>query len=97
MVVGSLSADRLFCINNIRLEICNKIKEKGKQYGELKYIEKKEEEAETIWNEVEKLFDELEELMREWIKLLESEGVKWTDILKVASKIRERYLIKIEK
>jgi len=78
------------------LELCDKIKEKGKRYGELKYIEKRGEEAEQIWNEVEKLFDELEDIIGEWITTLEKEGEKWTAILKVASKIREKYLIKIE-
>ena len=78
------------------LEICDKIQEKGKKYGELKYIEKRGEEAEQIWNEVEKLFDELEDIIGEWITTLEKEGEKWTAILKVASKIREKYLIKIE-
>ncbi len=43
------------------LEVCDKIKEKGTKYGELKYTEKREEEAEPIWKEVEKLFEELEE------------------------------------
>ncbi len=78
------------------LRICAKIKEKGTKYGELKYIEKREEEAEPIWKEVEKLFDELEPLIGDWIKLLESKGVKFTDILKVAPKIRERYRITIQ-
>jgi ribonuclease HI len=76
------------------LEICDKIKEKGKRYGELKYIEKSGEEAEEVWKEVEKLFDELENIIGEWIALLENEGEKWTAILEVASKIRKKYLIK---
>lgn len=78
------------------LKICDKIKEKGTRYGELKYIEGREEEAKPLWEEVEKLFEELEKIGEDWMKLLESKGVKFKDIMNVAPKIRERYLIKIQ-